>query len=119
MKKAPKGRNVVGIVPLSGWHNSFDFPWPDYLQPLREGFLAVERSVYECAYAGCDSIWVVCNDDVAPIIKKIIPITNNPTTSANVLKIINASSDGLLPKASVTRFNLNSGESIEMKRGNP
>lgn len=70
MKKAPKGRNVAGIVPLSGWNNSFDFPWPDYLQPLREGFLAVERSVYECAYAGCDSIWVVCNDDVAPIIKE-------------------------------------------------
>ena len=70
MKKAPKGRNVAGVIPLSGWNNSFDFPWPDYLQPLREGFLAIERSVYECAYAGCDSIWVVCGEDVAPIIKK-------------------------------------------------
>ena len=70
MNKAPKGRNVAGIIPLTGWNNSFDFPWPDYLQPLREGFLAVERSVYECAYAGCDSIWVVCGDDVAPLIKQ-------------------------------------------------
>ena len=69
MKKAPKGRNVAGIVPLAGWKNSFDFPWPDYLQPLREGFLALERSVYECAYAGCDSIWVVCNDDIAPVVR--------------------------------------------------
>lgn len=39
------------------------------MQPIREGFLAFERSVYECAYAGCDSIWIVCNDDVAPLVK--------------------------------------------------
>jgi len=70
MRKSPKGRNLAGIVPLSGKKNSFDFPWPDYLQPLREGFLAVERSIYECAYAGCDSIWVVCNDDVSPLVRK-------------------------------------------------
>ena len=55
---------------MTGWENSFDFPWPDYLHPLREGFLAIERSVYECAYAGCDSIWVVCGDDVAPLVKQ-------------------------------------------------
>ncbi len=70
MKRAPKGRNLAGIIPLSGWQSSFDFPWPDYLQPLREGFLAVERSVYECAHAGCDSIWIVCGDDIAPLVKQ-------------------------------------------------
>ena len=70
MNSPPKGRNVAGIIPLAGSRRVFDFPWPDYLQPLREGFLAVERSVYECAYAGCDSIWIVCNDDVAPLLKK-------------------------------------------------
>ena len=72
MQSAPQGRNLAGIVPLSGWKSSFDFPWPDYLHPLREGFLAVERSIYECALAGCDSIWVVCNDDLAPLVKKRI-----------------------------------------------
>jgi len=70
MKSAPKGRNLAGIIPVSGWKDTFDFPWPDYLQPLREGFLAIERSVYECAYAGCDSIWIVVNDDLAPLVKK-------------------------------------------------
>ena len=69
MNTAPQGRNVAGIIPLTGKDNSFDFPWPDYMQPLREGFLAYERSVMECAYAGCDSIWIVCDDDVAPMIK--------------------------------------------------
>ena len=72
MKPAPKGRNLAGIIPISGKKDSFDFPWPDYLQPLREGFLAVERCVYECAYAGCDSIWIVCNDDTSPLIRKRI-----------------------------------------------
>ncbi len=72
MKKAPKGRNLAGIIPLTGRKSVFDFPWPDYLQPLREGMLAIDRSVYECAYAGCDSIWIVCGDDVAPIVKKRI-----------------------------------------------
>jgi len=72
MQPAPQGRNVAGVIPLSGWHSSFDFPWPDYMQPLREGFLAVERSVHECALAGCDSIWVVCNDDFAPLVKRRI-----------------------------------------------
>jgi len=72
LKKAPKGRNLAGIIPLTGRKSVFDFPWPDYLQPLREGMLAIDRSVYECAYAGCDSIWIVCGDDVAPIVKKRI-----------------------------------------------
>ena len=70
MKSAPKGHHLAGIVPLSGKQNSFDFPWPDYMQPLREGFLALERSIYECAYAGCDSIWVVCDDSISPLVKQ-------------------------------------------------
>jgi len=70
MRPPPKGRHLAGIIPLTGNQNTFDLPWPDYLQPLRQGMLAVERSVWECAYAGCDSIWIVCNDDVAPLVKK-------------------------------------------------
>ena len=69
MDRSPKGKNVVGIVPVSGKSDCFDLPWPDYCMPLREGLLALERSICECAYAGCDSIWVVANDDVSPLIK--------------------------------------------------
>ena len=70
MNPAPKGRNLAGVIPLTGRRDSFDHPWPDYLHPIRQGMLALERSVYECAYAGCDSIWIVCNDDVSPIVRK-------------------------------------------------
>jgi hypothetical protein len=72
MKSAPKGRNLSGIIPLAGFTDTLDFPWPSYLQPLREGFLAIERSVYECAHAGCDSIWIVANDDVSPLVRSRI-----------------------------------------------
>ena len=47
----------------------FNFPWHDCLQPIGKNYLAVERSVLECAFAGCDTIWVVCHDDMQPLIK--------------------------------------------------
>jgi hypothetical protein len=37
--------------------------------PLAPNYTAVERSVIECAYAGCETIWIVCNDDVSPLIR--------------------------------------------------
>ena len=38
MNKAPKGRNVAGIIPLTGWNNSFDFPGRTvFAEPRRIG----------------------------------------------------------------------------------
>ena len=34
MDTANKGKNLAGIIPLSGWKNKLDFPWPDYLHLL-------------------------------------------------------------------------------------
>ena len=72
MHSAPRGRNLAGVIPLAGSKDNLNLPWPDYLQPLSEGYLALERSVLECANAGCDSIWIVCNDDVSPLVRKRI-----------------------------------------------
>ena len=69
MYKPPKGKHVAGIIPLSGRDSVLNFPWPDYLTPIDKGYLAVERAVTECALAGCDSIWIVCGDDVSPLLK--------------------------------------------------
>tara|TARA_R110002020_G_scaffold48694_2_gene138742 strand:- start:1433 stop:2239 length:807 start_codon:yes stop_codon:yes gene_type:complete len=44
-------------------------PWHDSLMPIAQNYLAVERAVIECAYAGCETIWVVCNDDMQPLIR--------------------------------------------------
>ena len=61
--------HLAGIVPVAGQKLDFNFPWHDALQPIGEDYLAVERAVVECAYAGCETIWVVCNDDMQPLIR--------------------------------------------------
>jgi hypothetical protein len=70
MEPSLKGRNLVGIIPITGREDKLNLPWSDCLQPLADGVLAIERSVHECAQIGCDSIWIICNDNSAPLIKK-------------------------------------------------
>tara|TARA_R100001082_G_scaffold50345_1_gene27273 strand:- start:215 stop:1060 length:846 start_codon:yes stop_codon:yes gene_type:complete len=62
-------KHLAGIVPVAGLKTNFNMPWHDSLMPIGPDYLAVERSVAECAYAGCDSIWIVCDDDVTPLIR--------------------------------------------------
>ena len=64
------GFHLSGIIPVSGnKEGDLKFPWHDSLMPLGNDYLAVERSVVECAYAGCETIWIVCNDDIQPLIR--------------------------------------------------
>ena len=60
---------MAGVIPVSGLETDFNFPWHPSLQPLDNDYLAIERAVYECAMAGCETIWVVCSDDVVALIK--------------------------------------------------
>jgi hypothetical protein len=39
------------------------------LQPVAANYLAVEHAAVECAHAGCKTIWIVCNDDMQPLIR--------------------------------------------------
>ncbi len=41
------------------------------LLPIANGFYAVQRSIVECSYIGCKTIWVVCDESVAPLLKKV------------------------------------------------
>ena len=61
--------HLAGVVPVAGQSLDFNFPWHDSMQPIAKDYLAVERAVVECAYAGCETIWIVCNDDMQPLIK--------------------------------------------------
>lgn len=63
--------NLVGIIPIAGReHYDFDMPWPDCLMPIASGYTLIEAAVAECAFAGCKAIYLVVNDDFAPIIRK-------------------------------------------------
>ena len=61
--------NLVGIIPVAGPSLDFNFPWHDSLMPVGKDYLAIERSLVECATAGCRSIWIVCHDDMQPLVR--------------------------------------------------
>ena len=61
--------HLAGVIPLAGQPMEFNFPWHDCCMPLASDYLAIERAVLECAYAGCETIWIVCNDDIQPLIR--------------------------------------------------
>jgi hypothetical protein len=62
--------HLAGVVPVASQPLDFGFPWHDSLMPIGKNYLAVERAVLECAWAGCETIWVVCHRDMQPIIKE-------------------------------------------------
>jgi len=61
--------HLAGIIPVAGQPLNFNMPWHDCLMPISCDYLAIERAVVECAYAGCETIWIVCNDDMQPLIR--------------------------------------------------
>jgi len=64
--------HLAGIIPIASLKTDFDLKTPDVLSPVNKGFTAIQKSVFECAMAGCSTIWIVANDDLAPIIRKIV-----------------------------------------------
>ena len=61
--------SLAGVVPVAGQPLDFNLPWHDSLIPIGKNYLAVERSVYECAIAGCESIWIVCHKEMQSLIR--------------------------------------------------
>jgi len=61
--------HLAGIIPVAGQKLDFNMPWHDCLMPLAPDYLAIEKSVLACAHAGCETIWVVCNEDTQPLIR--------------------------------------------------
>ena len=64
--------HLAGIIPVAGLKTDYDIETPEYLLPVDPGFTAIQKAVYECALAGCQTIWIVANGDTAPIIRTII-----------------------------------------------
>lgn len=67
--KNPRAFHLAGVIPVAGRKLDFEMPWHDALMPIAPNYLAVERCVTECAYIGCETIWIVCNDDIEPLIR--------------------------------------------------
>jgi len=59
-------------VPVANIKTDHENPLPEILLPVDNGFSAIQKSVYECAMAGCSTIWIVANDDLIPLVRKTI-----------------------------------------------
>ena len=64
--------HLSGIIPISNYETDLNVSFPELLMPIADGFNLIQKSVHECALAGCNTIWIVANDDMAPVIRKII-----------------------------------------------
>ena len=61
--------HLAGIIPVVSKPMDFRMDWDDCLMPLAPNFYAIERAVLECAYAGCETIWIIANDDTSPLVR--------------------------------------------------
>jgi hypothetical protein len=64
--------HLAGIIPVANLESDLQLATPSVLLPINPDFTALQKAVFECAMAGCQTIWVVANDDIAPIIRKVL-----------------------------------------------
>ena len=64
--------HLAGIIPVANLQTDYELRTPDVLVPVEAGFTAIQKSVFECALAGCNTIWIVANDDLAPIVREVV-----------------------------------------------
>lgn len=64
--------HLAGIIPVAGLTTDFDIDTPEILMPVEAGFTAIQKAVFECSIAGCQTIWIVANSDLAPMVRKRI-----------------------------------------------
>jgi len=61
--------HLAGIISLLGESSRFGMDWHDCLMPIAPNFTMIDKAVLECALAGCETIWIVCDDDVTPLLR--------------------------------------------------
>jgi len=66
----PRHSHLAGIIPVANLKTDFDMDVPAIMMPVDAGYTAIQKAVFECAIAGCQTIWIVANDDLAPIVRK-------------------------------------------------
>ncbi len=60
----------VGIVATNTYQIDYSMPWHPSMQRVAEDLTAIEKSVMECALAGCSSIWICCDETMQPLVKE-------------------------------------------------
>ena len=64
-------KHIAGIIPVSKVSTDIDLVLHPSALPIGNNFYAIQRSIVECSYMGCKTIWIVCDESVAPLLKSI------------------------------------------------
>ena len=64
--------HLAGIIPLSSIPLQYNIPYHPCLLPLDDNYLMIHRAIMECAWAGCETIWIVADPDIQPMFKKVV-----------------------------------------------
>tara|TARA_B100001250_G_C19799826_1_gene790499 strand:- start:696 stop:1574 length:879 start_codon:yes stop_codon:yes gene_type:complete len=64
--------HLAGIIPVSSIPLNYNTPYHPCLLPLNDDYLMIHRSIMECAWAGCETIWIVMDHDITPIFRKVV-----------------------------------------------
>jgi hypothetical protein len=64
--------HIAGIIPVANLETEHQTAISPILLQVDSGFTAIQKSVFECALAGCKTIWIVANPDLAPIVRKVM-----------------------------------------------
>ena len=68
----PQHIHMAGIIPVAGLKTNFNQQLPEVMMPVDCRLYCIQKSVYECAMVGCQTIWIVANNDLAPIIRSTV-----------------------------------------------
>jgi hypothetical protein len=71
-RSAKQNFHLAGIVPVTGQALDFHMPWHDCMMPIAPNYTMIERAILECAWAGCETIWVVCPPNILRLLKNKI-----------------------------------------------
>tara|TARA_A100001515_G_scaffold62921_2_gene49749 strand:- start:3260 stop:4165 length:906 start_codon:yes stop_codon:yes gene_type:complete len=66
------GFHLAGIVPCAGQPLEYGMEWPDFMMPVAPNYTMLEAAILECAYAGCDTIWLCMHHDTARFVRQRI-----------------------------------------------
>lgn len=72
MKKKNYENHMAGIIPLSDSKSHHEQLWHDTIAPVSKNVSAIQNAVYQCAHAGCDTIWIVSTYEDIGVARKLV-----------------------------------------------
>jgi len=64
--------SLAAVIPITDQKTDYRFPWHPALQPVARSYTAIQKVIAEACFMGASSVWLVCNKNMQPLIKKVV-----------------------------------------------